>query len=75
MESNFVFPVFIINNQKNVQFENISFSAPADYDFYLRQAYDDYIKLPLEEIRNIGHSVLDIILDKPYDWYFEDDNE
>ena len=47
----------------------------AGYDKEKKQAYNDYMKLPPEETRNIGHSVLDIILDKPYDWYFEDDNE
>ena len=74
-KGSFVFPAAVINNQKSVKFENVSFNAPADYDSYLKQAYNDYMKLPPEETRNIGHSVLDIILDKPYDWYFENDNE
>lgn len=51
-------------------FEKIEFNASVDYDSYLKQAYGDYMQLPPEESRKIGYSVLEIVLEKPYDWCF-----
>ena len=69
-KGNFVFPVDVINKKRIFLFENIEFSVPSDYDSYLKQAYGDYMTLPPKESRRVGHSVLGIVLEKPYDWYF-----
>lgn len=71
-KGNFVFPINTIDKQKNIYFEGISFNAPEEYDTYLKQAYGDYMKLPPEETRKIGHSVLGVVLDKPFEWYFKE---
>ena len=69
-KGNFVFPKTIIEEKDVAFFEGVEFTIPKNYDNYLKNAYGDYMRLPPEEERKIGHSVIDVTLDKPFDSYF-----
>ena len=55
-----------------IPFEDMSICIQKNYNEILTALYGDYMKLPPEEDRKIGHSVIDVTLDKPFDWYFKD---
>jgi len=67
----FVFPKVWFNEFIDLPFEDTYFKAPMEYDLFLKQAYGDYMKLPPEEERLKGHSVLGIELDYDYESYFK----
>ncbi len=49
-----------------LRFEDDEFTAPKDYDCYLRTAYGDYMTPPPEDQRSGGHG--DLILDLEHEW-------
>lgn len=67
----FVFPKVWFNEFIDLPFEDTYFKVPIEYDLVLKQAYGDYMKLPPEEERLKGHSVLGIELDYDYETYFK----
>lgn len=50
-----VFDYDVFENQVEVEFEGHKFMAPANYHEYLTQCYHDYMTLPPEDKRHIGH--------------------
>lgn len=50
-----VFPKNIFEEGVEKQFENLQLQVPKEYDFYLKQIYGDYMKLPPEEKRKGEH--------------------
>ena len=51
-------PSSIFNGNKSILFENIEFKVPKNYDEYLKRAYGDYMQLPPEEKRWVGHHII-----------------
>jgi len=70
----FVFPKQIFSELEEMQFEDEIFFVPKGYKRYLEIAYGDYMKLPPVEERGIGHSMEQVILNKPYEEYFKDES-
>jgi len=48
----------ILENLSEAKFEDGYFPVPGDPDKYLKKGYGDYMKLPPEEQRSVGHSVV-----------------
>lgn len=68
---NFIFEKDIFDNFVEKAFENTTFTIPVKYDKYLKKAYGDYMQLPPESERNIGHSLVEIYLKRDYKDYFK----
>ena len=47
-----MFPKKIYDRVKEYKFESIKLIGPEDYDYYLKQLYNDYNKVPNENERN-----------------------
>ena len=57
-----IIPSHCLENYQNILFENVSFSAPLDYDTYLKHAYGDYMKLPPKNERGNRHKIIELKL-------------
>ena len=53
------------SSRVELPFENVTFSAPGDYDGFLTAGYGDYMKLPPEDKRSSTHGILQVKLGKP----------
>ena len=53
---NYVFPAPLLENFTELEFEDTSFSAPKDYECFLRTVYGNYWELPPESERSNVHS-------------------
>ncbi len=53
-----VSPKSIFNETVELPFEDTTFSCPKDFDGYLKTLYGDYMQLPPEEKRYIGHHII-----------------
>ena len=63
-----IFDKKIFDEQIFVKFEGLDFPIPKRYDEYLRQIFDDYMKLP-EEDKRVGHLGVIIDLQNSYEKY------
>lgn len=70
-KGDFVFSKELFDTLIDIQFEDTIFKAPIGYDDYLKHAYGDYMKYPSVAERQKGHSVLEIKLEMPYEYYFK----
>lgn len=57
-----VLPASIFDNYIEMQFEDDVFHCPAEYDKYLTTVYHDYMQLPPEEKRWVGHDIIKLDL-------------
>lgn len=57
-----VVPASIFDNYIEMQFEDDVFQCPAEYDKYLTTVYHDYMQLPPEEKRWVGHDIIKLDL-------------
>lgn len=53
-----IMPKDVITELEEIEFEDTTFSAPKNYDKYLKNAYGDYMVLPDESKRVGGHGVV-----------------
>lgn len=67
----FVYDKSYFNQFLELQFEDTTFKAPANYHEYLCTTYGNYMELPSEEEREKGHFVSKIELDDKYESYFK----
>lgn len=50
----------LFDQVKKAKFEDDYFSIPSNPDLYLKSAYGDYMRLPDEKDRNVGHSITEV---------------
>lgn len=67
----FVYDKSYFNQFLELQFEDTTFKAPANYHECLCTTYGNYMELPSEEEREKGHFVSKIELDDKYESYFK----
>lgn len=64
---NFKFGYWVISKScfdslTDLQFEDAKFKCPGNYDEYLSTVYGDYMQLPPEEKRAVGHNIINLDL-------------
>lgn len=55
-----VVPSECIENSIELLFEDETFKCPQEYDKYLTEVYGDYMALPPEEKRAVGHNIIEV---------------
>lgn len=55
-----VVPSECIENSIELLFEDETFKCPQEYDKYLTEVYGDYMTLPPEEKRAVGHNIIEV---------------
>ena len=67
----FAFQKNIFDDVIEADFEDTTFPIPLNYDTYLTKAYGDYMKLPSEEQRKTGHSLMEVSLEDDISNYYK----